>query len=120
MCNKPPTLTSCRYCGILLDTQSTTPYEVPGYDTYHSVERCRDRLWRYKTGFEQLVSLQEQGPGPVPMILHCPECRARHVDEGLFATKPHHTHACQSCGFTWRPAIVHTVGVQFLPGFKNP
>jgi hypothetical protein len=56
---------------------------------------------------------------PVPMILHCPECCARHIDEGEFATKVHHTHACQSCGFVWRPAVVPTVGVQFLPGFKN-
>lgn len=58
-------------------------------------------------------------PEPIPMILHCPECRARHVDEGAFATKAHHTHSCQSCGFTWRPAVIPTVGVQFLPGFKN-
>ncbi len=40
--------------------------------------------------------------------------------DGEFATKPHHTHACQSCGMVWRPAIGPTVGVQFLPGFKNP
>lgn len=53
------------------------------------------------------------------MILHCPECKARHVDAGEFSTKPHHTHACQSCGLTWRPAIIPTVGVQFLPGFKG-
>lgn len=56
---------------------------------------------------------------PIPMLLHCPECRARHVDEGEFATKIHHTHSCQSCGLTWRPAVVPTVGVRFLPGFKN-
>lgn len=56
---------------------------------------------------------------PLPILLWCPECRARHVDEGEFATKPHHTHSCQSCGMTWRPAVVLTVGVQFLPGFKN-
>ncbi len=56
---------------------------------------------------------------PVPMLLHCPVCYARHIDEGEFATKPHHTHACQTCGMTWRPAVVPTVGVQFLPGFKN-
>ena len=56
---------------------------------------------------------------PVPMILHCPKCGGRHIDEGEFATKPHHTHACQECGVVWRPAIVHTVGVRFLPGFKN-
>lgn len=54
-----------------------------------------------------------------PMILHCPECGGRHIDEGEFLTKPHHTHACQHCGFVWRPALVNTHGVQFLPGFTN-
>ena len=53
------------------------------------------------------------------MTLWCPKCSARHVDVGEFATKPHHTHACQECGLTWRPAVVCTVGVTFLPGFKN-
>jgi rubredoxin len=56
---------------------------------------------------------------PVPMRLTCPECQLLHVDEGEFATKPHHTHSCQGCGLTWRPAVVNTVGVRFLPGFKN-
>ena len=56
---------------------------------------------------------------PIPMILTCPSCKERHVDRGVFAMKPHHTHACQRCGMVWRPAIVGTVGVQFLPGFKD-
>ncbi len=56
---------------------------------------------------------------PIPMLLWCPECKARHVDVDEFATKVHHTHSCQICGHTWRPAVVPTVGVQFLPGFKN-
>jgi len=56
---------------------------------------------------------------PVPMLLTCPACNARHIDEGEFATKVHHTHSCQHCGMTWRPAVVATVGVRFLPGFKN-
>jgi hypothetical protein len=56
---------------------------------------------------------------PIPMILTCPSCGERHVDQGEFATKPHHTHACQHCGMVWRPALVATVGVQFLPGFKD-
>lgn len=63
---------------------------------------------------------------PIPMRLICPgrnpdgtPCARLHIDEGEFATKPHHTHACQFCGEVWRPAIVPTVGVQFLPGFKN-
>lgn len=56
---------------------------------------------------------------PIPMRLPCPECKALHVDEGAFAKKLHHTHACQNCGNVWRPAVVDTVGVRFLPGFKN-
>lgn len=56
---------------------------------------------------------------PVPMLLWCPSCGERHVDQGRFASKPHHTHACQSCGMVWRPALVPTVGVRFLPGFKD-
>lgn len=56
---------------------------------------------------------------PIPLLLTCPSCGKRHIDEGDFATKEHHTHACQYCGMVWRPAIVATVGVRFLPGFKN-
>lgn len=65
------------------------------------------------------VSEELQATKVVPMILWCPSCHMRHVDKGEFATKPHHTHACQNCGMVWRPAIVHTVGVTFLPGFKD-
>ena len=46
-------------------------------------------------------------------------CGHLHLDEGIWTTKQHHTHSCQACGHTWRPATVHTVGVRFLPGFKN-
>lgn len=56
---------------------------------------------------------------PIPMFLACPCCGLRHIDEGEYSTKPNHTHACQRCGLCWRPAVVDTVGVQFLPGFKN-
>lgn len=59
-------------------------------------------------------------PEPIPMFLTCPACGERHIDEGEFATRRHHTHSCQHCGLTWRPAVVPTVGVQFLPGFKSP
>lgn len=55
----------------------------------------------------------------IPMILPCPACGARHIDEGDFATKLHHTHACQTCGLVWRPSKVATVGVRFLPGYKS-
>lgn len=58
-------------------------------------------------------------PAPIPMRLICEGCGELHIDEAEFATKPHHTHSCQHCGMTWRPAVVSTVGVRFLPGFKN-
>ena len=64
-------------------------------------------------------ALKEQAAAPVPLILTCPCCKTRHIDRGHFATHPHHTHACQRCGTVWRPAIVPTVGVHFLPGFKD-
>lgn len=56
---------------------------------------------------------------PIAMRLHCPDCGQLHIDAGPFADTPHHTHACQYCGMVWRPAVVNTVGVQFLPGFRN-
>ena len=55
----------------------------------------------------------------IPMILHCPGCKTRHIDEGEFKNKAHHTHSCQECGLVWRPAKVNTHGVQFLPGYKT-
>ncbi len=58
-------------------------------------------------------------PAPIPMLLWCPECKTRHIDIGEFAINPHHTHACQHCGFVWRPAVIATVGVHYLPGFQN-
>ena len=72
---------------------------------------------------DSIFALQERVQDlerPIPMLIKCPECGARHYDEGEFAHKPHHTHSCQSCGWTWRPAVVNTVGVRFHPGYKNP
>ncbi len=80
---------------------------------------CKTCAFNYDTVSELIRRLRE-AIRPVPMLLHCPLCNARHIDEGEFATtKVHHTHACQHCGHVWRPAIVPTVGVQFLPGFKS-
>jgi predicted RNA-binding Zn-ribbon protein involved in translation (DUF1610 family) len=84
------------------------------YDTEDGQAKVIDPMyWRE---LREALLLPHEG---VPMLLHCPECRTRHIDKGEFATKLHHTHSCQACGLTWRPAIVHTVGVQFLPGFRD-
>jgi hypothetical protein len=78
----------------------------------------------------ELKQFREKADVPIPMQLPCPGtvpdgrgglrvCGQLHIDEGEFATKPHHTHSCQHCGHNWRPAVVKTFGVRFLPGFKN-
>ena len=55
----------------------------------------------------------------IPARLPCEICGNLHIDTGIWATKPHHTHACQFCGHVWRPMVINSVGVRFLPGFKN-
>lgn len=52
---------------------------------------------------------------PLPIVVHCPTCHQQHVDEGEWAVRPHRTHLCSGCGATFRPALVHTVGVLVLP-----
>lgn len=77
-----------------------------------------------------LIRYAKQALEPLKIAgLYCPVCRTRHIDEGEFATKRHHTHACQGfvedngkrrrCGHVWRPALTPTVGVEALPGFIN-
>lgn len=39
----------------------------------------------------------------IPIIEDCPSCGFQHVDEGEWATRPHRTHQCQSCGQEWQP-----------------
>lgn len=56
---------------------------------------------------------------PIPMLLRCPCCHERHIDVGEYKTKPHRTHACQTCGENFKPSEEFTVGVHFLPGHKN-
>ena len=71
---------------------------------------------------KEMVRIHEHAtmdPPPVPLLLWCPECKARHVDIGEFATRRHHSHACQKCGLVWQPSVQATIGVLFLPGFKN-
>jgi hypothetical protein len=56
---------------------------------------------------------------PIPMRLVCEDCGNLHIDEGPAGERPHGTHACQYCGLLWRPSLLNTVGVRFLPGCKN-
>jgi len=127
--------------------------EIPEHDPaiYAKYEELRDIVDRALKGEEWATSFPGHAelvsrvtdlrakkivtPAPVQMLLFCPMCHTKHIDEGEFATKPHHSHACQGwlverqplggtqqlrrCGHVWRPAIVPTVGVETLPGFLN-
>lgn len=83
------------------------------------VSRQEGELSNARVKIENLERELLEARRPIPMRLTCPVCSDLHVDEGEFRTKEHHTHACQSCGNVWRPAIRATFGVRFLPGFKN-
>jgi hypothetical protein len=99
------------------------------HDSLAFIEKDPARVWQARNSAGHLLKkfpAEERKMGntpimevPIPMILNCPQCSMRHIDEGHFAKKPHHTHSCQGCGMTWRPAIVDTIGVGFLPGFKD-
>lgn len=57
---------------------------------------------------------QIEAPTPKPMILHCPKCGMKHIDEGEWASvRRHKSHLCMGCGEIWRPFDFHTVGVAF-------
>lgn len=51
-------------------------------------------------------------PAPVRIIIHCPTCAERHIDEP--DSRSHVSHDCASCGCVWRPADVPTIGVEAL------
>lgn len=101
----------CETCAVFMHAATTGV--VPRIEQHiDSAERARlERQHRFGEAFD-IGQLRAQLAEPVPMRLRCPEC---HELDTVFATKPHHTHACQF----WRPAIVATVGVKFLPGFKD-
>lgn len=84
-----------------------------------SMDRLSAQLSEKRQALYELAGKVQELSAPIPMLLTCPSCGARHIDQGEFATKHHHTHACQHCGMCWRPAVVSTVGVKFLPGFKD-
>lgn len=85
-----------------------------------NLQGCPSAWAERRALLRHIDAITDAEQAPVPMLLWCPGCHQRHVDEGQYAEQAHHTHACQYCGMVWRPALAATVGVHFLPGFKNP
>jgi hypothetical protein len=90
----------------------TTAVGVPCWENLH--QRQKDAWVNIAA-----VAAAEVRKIPIPMRLPCEKCGVLHIDEGRFATEAHETHVCQGCGLAWKPARVPTVGVAFLPGYKN-
>lgn len=65
---------------------------------------------------------------PIDMVLHCTACGMQHIDrpdtpedgadwkdpEIAWTNPPHRSHLCHGCGHIWRPADVHTNGVEAI------
>ncbi len=68
---------------------------------------------------DEIRRMMTKASEPLKLLLWCPACHARHIDEGKYATLPHRTHACQACGLVWKPSLSYTVGVAFLDGGKD-
>ena len=77
-----------------------------------------------------LLKLARVAVEPFDIMIHCPMCKTKHVDEGEFEHREHHTHSCQGytedehgkrryCGHTWRPAKRPTRGIEYIEGFIN-
>jgi len=67
----------------------------------------------------ELARLATKGVGePIPVVIHCPRCRAQHIDgpdpKKDWDNPPHKSHLCHKCGLIWRTADVPTTGVASL------
>lgn len=103
-----PTIVSCPDCLAKFRAQ----------DRWSPPDKLECEAKESSPAFSFLSRIVDEGV-TIPMLLHCPQCGERHIDEQKFEKVAHHTHACQSCGHVWRPAKVNTHGVRFLPGYKN-
>ncbi len=81
----------------------------------------KERLAHQRSVITNYVEKKVVPTDPFAIMMPCPKCGVLHVDVGEFATKPHHTHACQNkkCGLVWRPSGAPTVGIAYIPEFIN-
>ena len=125
---KPTELLPCPFCGAsasLTDVRmSGHTFRVGCYNEHCGVRPATD----YYGCREQPSSAQEvimawntrtHSPAqaePIPMVLYCPFCGEKHVDEPKpeigWDDPPHRSHECQKCKRVWRPADVPTRGVR--------
>lgn len=90
---------------------------------FKQVNKIWPRINKYQETLVQALASTNTGepgsPKPQQMILYCPVCHKQHIDEGVWALRPHKTHLCQFCEQEWKPAMVPTVGVAHLNPSKK-
>lgn len=88
-----------------------TPFDHEIFTRRHMLETIQ-RLFDHETAKEdhgvelRINSWREFGIFKIPIkdiCTDCPECGLNHVDEGVWAKRPHKTHLCSGCGATWVP-----------------
>lgn len=98
-------------------TRTTPPVEM--------VERVRRACMEAGKGMDERIPLMFADAvaaasipdeKPIPMLLFCPNCGLKHIDEPDewspdWDNPPHKSHLCHGCGCIWRPADVPTEGV---------
>ena len=109
-------------CGAWHEEQSNQVQPIPGLQNLPAKskeERMRERGRLSPTPRAEEEPKQVQAPeeAPIPCTMYCPFCGALHVDEGEWATRPHHKHLCQHCGKLWR-VEPYCYGVD--PGPRDP
>lgn len=87
-------------------TDDRPPKAKPGWMARANAETVRIvRTVRPDDPVEACTEVGVHAPAPTHEPLLCPWCGKRHIDEGEFATRLHHTHRCVgdgACGKEWR------------------
>lgn len=116
---KLPTAWEIRHLGLAKARQTALAMADEVVCRQGEIAELHKTIENWQGHIQMLESRIETLEAPIPMILFCPICRCRHIDKGKFETEPHKSHACQGCGFVWSPCHRPTVGVEFLPGYRN-
>lgn len=80
------------------------------------VDKLGWRTWLEAREGLQAALNSTNDPAPIDMLLWCPRCHTKHVDEASegWDNPPHRSHLCHACGCIWRPADVPTNGVHTI------
>jgi hypothetical protein len=83
--------------------------------TTHDGKRIMCSVDAFRVIYEtETVKVTELRAQPIPMVLHCPNCKQQHLDVGEWRMRAHRTHLCLHCQQSFTPSKLATVGVEAL------